>query len=515
MFLAIFVVRTWHWPLVGDAALMHYVVFLMDHGFAPYRDIIDPNMPGTYFIQGAVIHLLGGSALAWRIFDLLLLAASGLAMVVIALPYDWFAGVFAATLFALIHGRDGLIDVGQRDLMMTVWLVFGYMLLFQAMRSESEGQRSWRMALFGFCVGAASTIKPTASLFAVALLLLAAVTLRKRQRPFVLPIGSAVVGFALPCALALLFLQRWHATAAFTDTLNSLVPALTVLDRRSFPHLLWHSISSTMLPLFFLWLPVAYARRNSRSFERSALFLGVVLGLLSFYIQRKGYPYHRYPSEVFLLLLIGTDFTTALTNNDWKSLAIPRRFAAAGLLVGVLIVGGGSLVHALGQDWRNQEFDSMLQKDLAGLGGDTLSGQVQCLDSADGCIPTLYNMRLVQDTGFMYDCYLLSPDLNSTTEQSYRERFWAEIQKKPPQVFIVSSNECTPGGGLYSYSKLDRWPLLRDYLNRNYRVAADRIPPHLVNWGSSPSKPMGYRVYVKKGPSAEDALEKTSAAEAP
>src|SRR6266568_9521603 len=112
--LAIFVMRTWHWPLVGDAALMHYNVFLLDHGMAPYRQIIDPNMPGTYLVEGAIMHAFGGSALTWRMFDLFLLACAGVAMIVITLPYDWFAGVFAATLFALIHGRDGLIQLGQR-----------------------------------------------------------------------------------------------------------------------------------------------------------------------------------------------------------------------------------------------------------------------------------------------------------------------------------------------------------------------------------------------------------------
>ena len=30
-----FIVSSWHWPLVGDAPLMHYVVFLMEHGRAP------------------------------------------------------------------------------------------------------------------------------------------------------------------------------------------------------------------------------------------------------------------------------------------------------------------------------------------------------------------------------------------------------------------------------------------------------------------------------------------------
>ncbi len=58
--LATFVVSTYRWPLIGDAALMHYLVFLTRHGMAPYRDIVDMNMPGTYLIEAAVSGLAGG-----------------------------------------------------------------------------------------------------------------------------------------------------------------------------------------------------------------------------------------------------------------------------------------------------------------------------------------------------------------------------------------------------------------------------------------------------------------------
>ena len=47
----IFAADSWRWPLVGDASLMHYVVFLMDHGASPYRDIAEMNMPGSYLAE--------------------------------------------------------------------------------------------------------------------------------------------------------------------------------------------------------------------------------------------------------------------------------------------------------------------------------------------------------------------------------------------------------------------------------------------------------------------------------
>ena len=45
------IVWSLRWPLVGDASLMHYVVFLMSKGMKPYKAIHDINLPGTYFSE--------------------------------------------------------------------------------------------------------------------------------------------------------------------------------------------------------------------------------------------------------------------------------------------------------------------------------------------------------------------------------------------------------------------------------------------------------------------------------
>src|SRR5258708_26275788 len=71
----LFALWTWHWPLVGDAALMHYTAFLADHGMVPYRDLLEMNAPGAWVPDWLVMHTLGGGARAWRVYDPLLGAA--------------------------------------------------------------------------------------------------------------------------------------------------------------------------------------------------------------------------------------------------------------------------------------------------------------------------------------------------------------------------------------------------------------------------------------------------------
>ena len=75
---------SWRWPLVGDASLIHYIAFLIERGWAPYRDLGDMNMPGSYLIEMAAMRVFGLGDLAWRIFDFTLMAAASAAFFVIA-----------------------------------------------------------------------------------------------------------------------------------------------------------------------------------------------------------------------------------------------------------------------------------------------------------------------------------------------------------------------------------------------------------------------------------------------
>ncbi len=497
--LSVFVLQSWHWPLIGDAALMHYLVFLMQHGMAPYRDILDPNLPTTLMIESAFVQLFGGGALAWRLFDLFLLGITGISMIVLARPYDWFAGFLAAALFALIHGRDGTMLLGERDLTMTAFLVTAYAFLFAATRALPQPNGIWwKMILFGFFCGAAATIKPTVLLLPFVLLAVAAIILKPQRGVLSRLTLFGLLGLTISIVLSTVWVWRKHAMHAFLATLFDLIPYFARLGTRSFGHLFAHSISAVLLPFVAIWLIVILLRGQQLTWERAALLIGVAFGLGSFYLQRKGYSYHRYPSEAFLLLLASIDLTSVFDQATGSSRLALQRLALAGILVGVFVVGGGSTLHALRLDWRNHEFDTLLQADLTRLGGADLDHRVQCLDMSDACVTTLYNLRLVQATGFLYDCYLFSA-VHAPEQDRYRKAFWQAMQRNPPAVFVVSSNDCEvyPDKPSYHYGKISRWPQLDAYMEENYHLASDRIPSHLIYTGSSPSKPLGYRIYLR------------------
>ena len=484
--------------MAGDATLMRYVVFLMQHGKAPYRDIVDINFPGSYLVEWLVMHCPGSGSLAWRLFDLALGLAATIAMLVIAWPWEGFAGLFAGILFILLHGRDGIQEMGQRDLVMAVLLLGAYAALFCFVR-RSRGPRIdlTLIALIGTLLGFACTIKPTAVLFIPVLLVLAAIELRRQNRRC-LPLLAVGTAFALlPVIAAFLFLVKEHALRPFVDIVVTILPDHADLRRHSLGYLLLHALPGDLLPLLVLWAPLAAVSRFLRTWEGKALLAGVVLGLVSFLAQGKGYSYQRYPAESLLLITIAIDLALAAKA---APLPTPRwaRILAVSALAFAIVIGFGCVKKALSFDGRNDEFATLLTGDLNQLGGaPALDGKVQCLDIAAGCLDVLYRARIVQATGFLYDCYLIYPD---AADLHYREEFWEEMKKSGPRVIIVTSHKCGLGRMDYTYSELNDWPQLRDYLADHYTLDADRVPPHPVHWSGSPGPPFGYRIYTRQSP---------------
>lgn len=174
----IFLVMRRHWPMVGDAALLRYAVFLIQHGWTPYRDIVDINMPGAYWATAFGMHLAGSADVSWRIFDVGLIGLTGLGYFVIARPYSRFAALFATAMLLLVHGQDGVQQAGQRDLVIAALLVVGVAFLLEAVRRNNCSY----LVPFGLAVGLSATIKPTALPLGLALLAMAAIYRAKLQR---------------------------------------------------------------------------------------------------------------------------------------------------------------------------------------------------------------------------------------------------------------------------------------------------------------------------------------------
>ena len=478
---------------------MHYVAFLAKSGFVPYRTIQDMNLPGSYLPDWILQSVFGSSSLAWRLYDLGLLAAISLTMFLIARRSGRFAALWATCLLVLIHTRDGMREAGERDLFAATLLLAGIAAFLWAKRSN----RIWPMFLFGLAAGSALTVKPTFIFFCL-IPLVDQLHSRDDRALFLRRCAAVLAGIACPLLAATLWLASIHGFRSFTYTLEVLAPYHASLGHVPWEFLLYNSISP-MLFLLVLWLAVLLLTRlrpvgrTQFSFPdpvlRRTLLYCALAGWLSYLVQRRAYLYQRDPVLVFLLLLIALDLNAMLSSRG----SIRQWLSAAALLWTALIFAPVSAWKVAHYQSPDAAFQAQLTADLHQIDTQdhlgSLSGKVQCVDNISGCIDTLEHLSLVQASGQMYDEFLLHPARNEAVRNS-RASFTEELQTNPPLIFVVTAPLFPSGPD--NYTKLSQWPAFNSWLNQHYSLALQRTPTRGYRSMGRPVIPASYRLYVRR-----------------
>jgi hypothetical protein len=452
------VLPTGNWGVAQDSPLIHYVVFLAAHGFAPYRDIVEMNMPGAYMTDWAVMHLLGPGDIAWRSYDLLLMLIASLAAWSILRPWGRFPAYFAALLTPIYHIGNGRTNVGQRDYCMAVLLLVGYAFLFYGLRNR----RAWPMAILAMSFGWAAAIKPTVVPFAAVPLLLAIIALRRRRMSMVPYIAWALAGAVVPVLIVAAFLHHYHAGPPFLELLRGLAPYHRGNGNLALYRLLLRWIPWVFYPLGVAFLVVAIPWPRNRRFEFAALLAALLFGIASYIYQGKGWNYHDSTAMLFLIVL-----TAALSASRGQKTAAIALTCAALLPMArttYLQVRHGHTIFTM--------FRDSLTADVVALGGPALSGHLQCLDWNEGCIEVLYRQRIVQSTGFIYDFYLF-PSHPAPVTVALQQRFLTTVESTPPKYIILTSSDWPDEQG---FAKLDRWPAFKQWLDAHYVLQIAKHP---------------------------------------
>jgi hypothetical protein len=471
-----------HWRLVNDAAQIDYVCFLISKGFVPYGQIIEMNMPGIYMINSTVMHVLGGGSIAWRFFDAGLMIAMVAGMMRISREHR-IAGFIAGMVFIVDHWADGSENLGQRDLIIAVLLIWAYAFLFDALRS-----RRW-LPIFamGLCLGAASTVKPTPLPFALLLLALMA----QRWRALGLgsprnPLLAGGAGVAIPLCVAAGYVLAHHAVHPFFYVLHVQLPFYAMQMRSGYAGLLLQAFGTREAILAWLAAAVVLARRRSwKDWQHGMLLLGFFFGLASLIAQHKGMVYHRYPLHAFLLLWAAMQLAAALRDDARPAV----RWTAAVGIVWMALMGLHFARIAHRRVWP-EDFDRGVTADIAKLGGDRLSGKVQCLATYAECDTTLYRLKLVQATGLIYDFFLFGPS-EARAVQDEQRNFLAEVESQPPEVFILARGKF--GSTLGEYGRPSVWPDFAAFLGNHYVVYDQQNSPR-----DQLNREQGFRIYVLK-----------------
>lgn len=476
------------WPLVWDMQVTHYVSFLVDHGWSPYRQTWDMNMPGAYLVEGWALHLFGSSDFGWRLYDFSLSAVLLGSMIAIARRYDWLAGLVAASTFILAHAAEGPINAGQREQEIATLLVLGACLCIEAVRQR----RAWLMYPFGLATAIAVSIKPTQVLVGPVMLVLVLIHLhREKVRSLAYTLWT-LAGFATATGIVLHFLLFRNSMPAFLFDLTRIIPNYATVNQVT-----WFFLIKNTLPLMtFVYVGIAVILalldRNLFNWEISVVLVGLFFGIANFYAQRKGFGPHRYTAMCFALLWASLQIFAS-----FRSRLRSARLLAYAALALVVLVGIPRHLTKIRKELPYDDISHYLEQDLQRIGTEPMQHKIQCLDVVDGCLTALYHLQLIQTNGATGDLllFLRTP---SWAVQWARDQYWQSIQQNPPTVFVLTNREFEIER---SFNKIDRWPLFAQYLRENYVLVDQRefatVPP-TSNPGTNPDV-MAYRIYIRKG----------------
>jgi hypothetical protein len=475
---SITIAHSMRWPLVHDSPILLYMVYLSEHGMRLYRDIVEVQFPGSFLLYSLERHLFGPSDLAFRLFDLCGLGVAFLAMFAIARRGGlWFAAVFGFSFFVLEHTGTwaGIIGLGQRDFFMTCLLGAGVALLLESFHR----QQPLLMLFFGLCVALAATIKPTAVVFLL-LTLPTILALRKRQLRLSAYLGYLLAGFTAGIAVILAYLLYEKAFGAFLHLEWTMVPVYATTASMSFREMLpaifdpIHVLPEVAIGSLLL---IALQPSLRNNLDQQVLLLASALGAASYFLQHKGFLYHRTPFYFFFFLWAGWVLVASIrqTTASYRWLAL------------ALVLFSAALYPRLSRPARWDRWnEGALQNDLVALHAS--DAQVQCLDVTSGCLNVLLHMDITMATGYVNDTVFF---LNRKDAQvaGLRDDFLTQLKKSHPRI-IVLTNEQWPTYGAHGYEKLQFWPQFTDLLDQNYVLSIQR--------GGDAQHERGYRIYLRK-----------------
>ena len=453
--------RSLDWPLVGDAAIFHFIAGQMRMGAVPYRDIVDINMPLIYFVHAAVVAVGGIGDVAWRAFDLS--SAALLSGLILALV--WPAGralaIHAALIVLATHLLLGPYAAGQRDYLMSIPALA--VALLSARAAENPERRRLELLLAGVCAVIAAAIKPSGLL----LLALPAITmagLRWREAAWIMA-GAAGTGLVLLGVLA-----ASGALAPFVAMLQGLMPLYAALDSRKISDIV-KDTAGWLAPTDGLALAAALAITVPKPPRVRALIGLTLFGLIHLLAQGKGWFYHGYPLAIGLACWGAWSLAV---------LSIPR----AALCLTITAATLAWLVPpALTQAETYPALRAASAMQLALQSRLPRGARVQVLDSDNGAFIAMARAGMRQATPHIqWFSLLLAPD-------SVRRDFVAGLAADPPAAILLTNSQWPQASG---FEAADRWPEFAALLTSRYVL--DR---------TGDESGIAWRLYIRRGvPSA-------------
>ena len=491
-FLLLLCITSLRWPFSWDHGIFAWIGDNILQGGMPYRDAWDTKGPLAYYTFAWVQWLLGKPMWGIRVFDLLLLAAAGIAVARIARELGGpGAGVLTALLFALQYLGSGYFETAQPD----GWAGFLLVTSFVSLVRDEKRISARDLVISSLLVGTCVLLKPTYAAFLgvpLAYVFLASdlgFSMKLRYAAlattaFIVPTLVCICWFALRGALHSLIdtyvgYTMVQASIPVPGVNSSFHGTLSRFARRIYanPAIVCGCVASAAA-IMLLW----------RDRPRSTLILvaGVIAGFFSVFVQQRYWNrYQWHPAYMPLTLLAGIGVGRlwhANFDQRWRSAA---RFGATGLGAALLVTMTPEPAREVYR-WiqlrlgriSNEQYDAQFAHDSSTLiSSRELAAYVRSHTRPDDRV-LIWSDPLVNYLSgraapgrFAFHGGLNGPILTEY-HQRYRREFLSAFDQNPPRIVAVGIEDLDQTGPYRPRNIGRQFPELLDRLLNDYKPVA-------------------------------------------
>lgn len=321
MLLLVEVSLSLRWPIGHDTGFLHYVAYLInEHGFLPYRDLFEVNMPGTYLFHIAIGRFFGYSDFAFQMVNVVWLTLTLMVTWFIMKPLGRVVASASCLLFGLIYMGSGQHMILERDAIAILPIATALLL---TIRYKPNQSLTLIYFLLGILFALASLIKPHMAIGLPVLIAYKCInstngpkSLKTLIKPFVTGSIVAMVSFLATLAIPFLWVWRIGALESFWDIFSSYLPLYTqlygdfqiegTLPRIIFLIKLYRQFGGLEVLFMTSMFGVYIVLTNSMAAttKKQAILLLLLVGIYSIYaiIGGKDVAYHWMPYAYFASL---------------------------------------------------------------------------------------------------------------------------------------------------------------------------------------------------------------------
>jgi hypothetical protein len=472
------------WRFQHDSAHFLYFAYAMDQwGMIPYKDILEVQMPGTFWVYTVIGRFSDYQDIGFRVYDLVLLGIISAITLLWQRNLSYKIAWSGAVLFGITYLSAGPYESLQREYIALVPILGGIYL-----SSVAGLQSSIRYYLVGLLFGLSSTIKPQMMIGLAPVIVMELMSpfnqikVGSFGRRFFSVILSATVGIFTPVSLMFLWLYRQGNLQALLDIvfnywplylqLNGSHECLVGVERIKYVYSSYRLLGGYgfwLIPASIGFFVAINSSRLSNEQKHQIMLLGLLTICYSAYAVVAGtfLSYHWIPFVYFVIQLSSLCMLAESSPHN----PIKRILPLGVLLFVVLLMIPPALPKTINYLTGDKlpppksgivdELANYLKNNLGPL--DT----VQPLDWTGGAIHAMLLSKAKLATRFPYDFQFYHHTSNPYIKELRRE-FVFQLHERRPRFIIEILDPYHPRPQGYDTTR--EFPELRHILDNDYRT---------------------------------------------